>query len=276
MGIGIMQGRLVAPTEGHIQCFPKDDWREEFGRGAKAGLEFIEWIYDEHGADVNPIGTDTGIALISQLSAEHNIAVRSVCADWFMTEPLVRADSTQLSIRVAKLGWLLRRASALGVHHVVLPFVDSSSIVTADDESQVVAVLRSVLPIAESMGVELHLETSLPPERFGALLARVVHPLVRVNYDSGNSASLGYDVAREFAVYGDRVGSVHIKDRTHNGGTVPLGAGDADLRTLARSLKAVTYSGDFVLQVARGATGDEVRWAAENRAYVERLLTAEA
>ena len=37
--------------------------------------------------------------------------------------------------------------------------------------------------------------------------------MIKVNYDSGNSASLGYDPTDEFAAYGERVGSVHIKDR---------------------------------------------------------------
>jgi len=34
----------------------------------------------------------------------------------------------------------------------------------------------------------------------------------------------------------------------------------------------LNYSGDFILQVARGTPGDEVAWAQQNRAYVERYL----
>jgi hypothetical protein len=30
----------------------------------------------------------------------------------------------------------------------------------------------------------------------------------------------------------------------------------------------VAYQGDFILQVARGASGDEVAWARQNRAFV--------
>jgi hexulose-6-phosphate isomerase len=98
------------------------------------------------------------------------------------------------------------------------------------------------------------------------------HPSIKVNYDSGNSSSLGYRPAEEFAAYGKRVGSVHIKDRVCGGGTVPLGEGDADFPALFEALRRVEYRGDFILQVARGPEGDEVAWARTNRAFVEHYL----
>jgi Sugar phosphate isomerases/epimerases len=95
--------------------------------------------------------------------------------------------------------------------------------------------------------------------------------MLKVNYDSGNSASLGYDPADEFAAYGTRVGSVHIKDRVNGGGTVPLGSGNTNFKSLFECLGELGYSGDFVLQVARGASGDEVAWARSNCDYVQAL-----
>jgi L-ribulose-5-phosphate 3-epimerase len=114
----------------------------------------------------------------------------------------------------------------------------------------------------------VHLETSLSPSRFADLLARLPHPMLKVNYDSGNSASLGYHPRDEFASYGGRVGSVHIKDRLRGGGTVPLRSGDMDFQALFECLNKVGYDRDFVLQVARGTDGDEVSWARANREFV--------
>jgi L-ribulose-5-phosphate 3-epimerase len=159
------------------------------------------------------------------------------------------------------------------VTRIVLPFVDNSAIRDDADRDAVIDTLQRALPAAESAGIELHLETSLAPEEFAALLARIPHPLVKVNYDSGNSSSLGYRPAEEFAAYGERLGSVHIKDRVLHGGTVPLGEGDADLDAVFAGLRGLDYGGDFILQVARGTPGDEVAWARQNRAYVERYLT---
>jgi L-ribulose-5-phosphate 3-epimerase len=154
----------------------------------------------------------------------------------------------------------------------VVPFVDGSAIHGAGDEARVVAGLNDLAPVVERTGVELHLETSLDPAGFAGLLARVPHRGVKVNYDSGNSASLGYRPEAEFAAYGDRVGSVHIKDRRLGGGTVPLGHGQTDFDALFAALAARRYSGDFILQVARGADGDELAWTRGNVETARRLM----
>ena len=268
MTIGIMEGRLVPPTEGRFQSFPRERWRDEFALAATAGLEAIEWIYDLYGADVNPIAGDDGLEQLRSLSAQTGIQVRSLCADYFMDKPLLRADEQEIDARAETLRWLLGQCAMLGMNRVVLPFVDASRIDSDEELGDVVAVVESVLPTVVASGVELHLETSLTPDRFADLLARLPHPMVKVNYDSGNSSSLGYQPIDEFAAYGARVGSVHIKDRVRGGGTVPLGSGDADFESLFQCLEDIAYRGDFVLQVARGTDGDEVAWARQNRDFV--------
>jgi hexulose-6-phosphate isomerase len=134
-------------------------------------------------------------------------------------------------------------------------------------------MLRPALDVSERAGVELHLETSLPPTRFAALLDQLPHRKLKANYDSGNSASLGYAPRDEFGAYGSRIGSIHIKDRVRGGGTVPVGTGDADFPALFESIARVGYGGDFILQVARGKPGDEVAWAARNRDWLAKQLS---
>ena len=99
MHIAIMQGRLVPPTDGRIQCFPRERWRDEFALAAAAGLDAIEWIYDLHGADVNPIAADDGLEQVEALSAQSGVLVRSLCADYFMDKPLLRADAGEIEER---------------------------------------------------------------------------------------------------------------------------------------------------------------------------------
>jgi L-ribulose-5-phosphate 3-epimerase len=270
MLIGIMQGRLVPPTEDRIQCFPRWNWVDEFELGVKAGIDSIEWIYDFYGADVNPIATDTGTAQMKALIQRTGVQVLSICADYFMERPLVRATTGELAERLAMIDWLLGRGHLLGINRMVVPFVDASRIDTEAEFDGVCETLRRILQVAENYEIEIHLETSLTPSRFAELLARLPHRLLRANYDSGNSSSLGYKPREEFAAYGRRVSSVHIKDRLLGGSTVPLGTGDADFPALAESLKTAGYSGDFILQVARGASGDEVNWIRQNREFVLR------
>jgi hexulose-6-phosphate isomerase len=270
--IAIMQGRLVPPVDGRIQAFPRDNWADEFPRAAAAGLDAIEWIFDCYGEDVNPIMTTAGVARIKELGAKHGVAVRSVCADYFMDRPFIGASATERTERLETLAHLLEMCAAVGARRVVLPFVDQSSMRTPEEQLVVAEVLRQMLPTAERTGVELHLETDLDPDAFRQFLALVQHPLVKVNYDSGNSASLGYHPTQEFEAYGERVGSVHIKDRIRGGSTVPLGTGNADFEALFAGLRGLRYSGDFVLQVARGVAGEEVEWARRNLDFVESYL----
>jgi len=270
--IAIMQGRLLPPEGGSIQGFPRDRWCEEFALAAEAGVDAIEWIYDRRDADVNPLSSDTGVARMRALSRQHGIAVVSVCADYFLECPFVRVARDSVGDLTGHLIWLIGRCRQAGITRVVLPFVDAARIDTPGDERRTVEVLRHVLPLCEAAGVELHLEASLAPDAFSSLLAQIPEPLLRVNYDSGNSASLGYDVAGELTAYGTRIGSIHIKDRIRGGGTVPLGAGDADLPALFSGLAGLQYQGDYVLQVARGADGSEVEWARQNRAFLVHQL----
>ncbi len=134
-----------------------------------------------------------------------------------MDRPFLRTSELQRIELIRKMNWLLSRCKLVGIRRVVIPFVDHSRIENAAEETQVISILRSILPSAEINEVELHLETSLGAEPFARLLERCDHPLVRVNYDSGNSAALGYTASNEFAAYGKRIGSVHIKDRKLRG-----------------------------------------------------------
>ena len=54
MKIGIMQGRLLPPVNGHIQEFP-DNWKEEFGILENIGLHGVEWLVTKNSWLNNPI-----------------------------------------------------------------------------------------------------------------------------------------------------------------------------------------------------------------------------
>jgi len=276
--LGIMEGRLVPPEDGRFQCFPRKQWESEFAHAAKVPFDYIEWIYDLYGHDVNPLGNLAGVERLKDLTESTGVCIASVCADYFMDKPLFRCGEQELDERLQELARILRHGRAVGAKRVIIPFVDASAIRSNQDFAAVQEALKAAMPFAEETGVEIHLETSLGPAEFAKLLNSIPHPKLKANYDSGNSASLGYSPADEFAAYGDRIGSIHIKDRVLNGGTVPLGTGNADFAALFSCLEKIEYRGDFTLQVARGIPGDEVVWAQQNvafvRGYSERIPRA--
>lgn len=293
--IGVMQGRLSPPEDGRFQSVPRANWREEFARAREAGLAYIEWIHDAYGAapdahdsrwlseaadakaygaGANPIFSEAGLAKMDALKQRYGIATPALCGDWFMDFPLVRCSDEERDARERHLHELIPIAKRIGARKMVLPFVDQSRIASEEEKRVVVGVLERALPVAEEHGVELHLEADFGPEEFREFLARVPHPMLKVNWDSGNSSGLGFVASEEFAAYGERVGSVHIKDRYRKpeGGieTRPLGEGSADFADVFRSLKKIGYEGGLTLQVARGVPGDEVRFLRTQMEFVRR------
>ena len=80
--------------------------------------------------------------------------------------------------------------------------------------------------------------------------------LFGINYDTGNSAALGFNSSEEFYEYGKRIINVHIKDRVFKGKTVPLTKGNADFKKIFRGLNDLGYKGNFILQTARAIDGN--------------------
>lgn len=270
--IGIMQGRLVPKEEGRFQSFPAKRWRDEFGFARDAGIDCIEWIYEEPNEAANPMRTDEGQDELKQLAGKTGVSVRSICADYYMTKCLVRPDATANEDALAHLSWLIGRARRMGITYIVLPFVDSSSLTTQAQRDALPDILAGVLEEARLANVELHLETDLPPQAFAALLKRAGHSHLKANYDIGNSASLGFDQGEELTLLGPWLGSVHVKDRVKGGSTVPLGTGNADFPTCFQKIRDAGFARWFILQAARGEEGDEIAWTAKNRRFVEEHL----
>jgi hexulose-6-phosphate isomerase len=271
---GVMQGRLSPPEDGRFQSFPRTQWREEFARARAVGFDYIEWIHDEYGRSANPIFSEAGLKEFDALKARHGIATPALCGDWFMDFPLVRCTEQERQAREQHLHDLIPLAARIGAQKIVLPFVDQSKITTEAEKQTVLGVLERALSLAQEHGIELHLEADFPPAEFAAFLQRIPHPSLKVNWDSGNSSGLGHVASEEFAAYGERIGSVHLKDRYRKpeGGveTRPLGTGSANFEDVFRAIRSIDYAGGVTLQVARGTDGDEVEFLRGQLAFVKR------
>jgi hexulose-6-phosphate isomerase len=254
--ISLMQGRLLPPIEDRFQAYPAEGWQNEFIEGARLGLYSIEWIYEKPHFEENLLSTDLGISDLQKAIQDNGVFVRSICADYYMTEHLI-SNEKPISKNWEHLEWLCGQAKKLDVEYIVLPFVDISSL-KADVEKQALAVaLKYFLGANRNHDIEIHLETDLAPKDFLKIFREVNHPLLKLNYDIGNSASLGYDPDEEFELLGCYLGSVHIKDRALKGKTVPLGTGNANFQKCFYWFKKLNFNRWYVLQAARGEIGQE-------------------
>ena len=268
--IGIMQGRLSPPIEGRIQSFPWNTWDAEFEAASNIGFSGIDWIFEGSNWQKNPIIVPSDRKLIQKYCLEWNVKIFAICADYFMDYPLVRWSMSDTNMQLSIIQKLIESCEILNIPFIEIPCVDNSAITTEEENEQLVEAIIAMLPFIEQSNVVLALETNLGPEQFKSLLSKIDHPQIRANYDTGNSASLGYNSSAELASYGTSIVTVHIKDRIRNGGTVPLGDGYANLPLTFSILSKLSYDGPFILQVARGK--DEIEWGKLNFELVSSLI----
>lgn len=261
--LGVMQGRLGPMSFGAYQAFPSTSWRQEFDEASKRQLGHIEWVVDTQSLEHNPLLHDPNA--IIQAVRDTNVQVLSVCADFLMDTPLTRASQDSWKI----FDQVVRGLNLIGATHIIIPCVDHASVRDEDARRDLQSAVHCLYNRYGNDRINLALETDLDAGSFASLLADTDHAFIGVNYDIGNSASLGYSPAEEFDAYGDRITLVHVKDRRFRGGSVPLGTGNADLAFVMRLLSQNEFVGPVTLQCFRDKEGLSV--FDEQLAYLNRL-----
>ena len=244
-----MLGRLSPPIQNKIQAFPQKTWREEFEKASNLGFELIEWICD---SDLkNPIYFENNVDEIKKLSKKHDVKINSLCADFFMENLLFNVSEFELNRNISVLKKLIKTCSLVGIQIIEIPLVDSSSLKTEEHRKEIIKNLEPVLPKFQDHGMILNLETDMNPKLFDRVLTQFNHPVIKANYDVGNSTSLGYDIKEELEILKHWIKNIHVKDKKTNGNTVPLGTGDVDFDLFFTTLKKIEYNSDLIIQGAR-------------------------
>jgi hexulose-6-phosphate isomerase len=104
---------------------------------------------------------------------------------------------------------------------------------------------------------QIAIECEFDIESIDKLLSELNPDNFGINFDMGNSASLGHDPEEELKVCRDRVFNIHIKDRILGGPTVRLGTGNVNFKRIAKLLSDQEYAGNMILQAARDSEKNE-------------------
>jgi L-ribulose-5-phosphate 3-epimerase len=254
--LGFMQGRLSPLINGKIQAFPWDHWRAEFGLAERLGFRLMEWTLDHERLKENPLLTPEGRSEIRRLSSQHGVRIETLTGDLFMQAPFWKAEGRKRDLLLSDLDAVLDACAELGIAIVVVPLVDGGSLENASQEAALEKAFLSRIDILQERHMAIAFESDFNPARLAKFIARFPGGTFGINYDTGNSAALGFEADSEIEAYGPRVMNVHLKDRLRGGGTVPLGTGAADLPRSVRVLGMAGYRGRFILQTARAADGD--------------------
>ena len=255
---GIMQGRLLPKFKNRYQAHPLGYWKDEFTIAKEIGLSYIEFILDHNDYEKNPLITDLGINEIVNIIQKTGIGVRSICADIFMEAPLHSENISISNTSKEILLKLIENSAKLGITDIVIPCVDQSTLKGEADQNRLIENLTEPIKLANKRKINLALETDLAPIPFLNLLNKLDAGVVKVNYDIGNSASLGFDIFEEFKLYGNRISDIHIKDRVLGGGSVVLGTGNANFKSFFQVFSKIDFKGPIVMQVYRDEEGVEI------------------
>ena len=256
--IGVMQGRLLPKYKGKYQAHPIGYWQDEFLLAKNLNLNLIEFIFDYDNYELNPLMSLSGIENIQRVIGNSGVNVKTICADYFMEAPIHSKDEyiSKKSIRVLKE--LIKNVSLLGVTDIILPCVDHSKLADSSDLDRLITHLKSLNDFLEEYRINISLETDLNPSDFLDLIKAVASPFVKINYDTGNSASLGYNLSEEFNTYGQYISDIHIKDRLLNGSSVFFGEGNVDFDLFFKKLKELKYDGPIIFQLFRDEEGIQI------------------
>ena len=244
-----MQGRLSPQSDRGYQVFPWDTWRGEFDAASDRNLEHIEWVLDSWRVDKNPI--ICAAATVRERIEETGVRVVSVCADYLMDSPL--------DVKVKKpwetLQALVDAMQIIGAKYLVLPCVDQASLRKSASLDRLRRAAEPLADMVVNSGIRISIESDLGPVTFRHLLEELAPETFGVNYDIGNSASLGYEVDEEFDMYEQFISVVHVKDRHFQGGSVPLGQGKAQIFRAFERLKLLQFDGPVTMQAFRDTQG---------------------
>ena len=270
--IGYIQGRLVDQIDGKIQAFPEKNWRDEFPIAQRIGLALIEWTLDDNELVMNPFCTAAGQSDIRTLAKTFSLGMDSVTGDCFMQAPFWKSTGSEQTQLLAKLDLVIESCALLSVKYIVIPLVDKGSLENAKQRHDLHNLLVNRWEKMRKCGVQIAFESDFPPAKLNDFISDYPADCFGINYDIGNSASLGFDPEKEMHAYATRITNVHVKDRKLGGTTVALGTGAANIREVFAGLKDVQYGGNFILQTARAVECTHEQALASNLAWTKEQL----
>ncbi len=246
--IGFMQGRLSPLRSGRIQSFPWDNWKNELMQAGELGFTQLEWTIDTERFAENPLLLANGQSEINQLSRQHRLLIPSVTCDYFMENPFWKNSVDPVRNNLISIISGMRN---IGAKILVVPLVDNSSMRDLVQCGAIIDFFSSLESELSEGGLQIAFESDLGPQALFEFISNFDPKYFGINYDIGNSASLGFNPTEEFNMYGSRVINIHVKDRVLGGHTVALGEGAADFKTVFRLIKAHNYTGNLIMQTAR-------------------------
>jgi L-ribulose-5-phosphate 3-epimerase len=246
--IGFIQGRLVDQVYDRIQAFPLNSWKEEIKLALENDFNLMEWTIDYDFFYENPIFSDNDKQFFLK---QNNFNINSITLDFSMHVPFWKCTGSLRKEVINRHIKLIESLSDTDINILVLPLVDNGSIENVKQEKDLIEGLIDITKYLQRYNKKIAFESDLPPNNLKKFINKFDEEFYGINYDTGNSAALGYDLEQEIDCYGDKIINIHIKDRIYKGNTVNLGFGSYDFKTFFKYFNDMSYAGNLILQTAR-------------------------
>ena len=253
-----MQGRLSKSLSGKIQEFPIYSWEKEFELAHDLGLRVIEWTLDYADFKSNPLFNLKEQINIRYLQDRYSINIPSITLDCFVEAPFYKHNElTGMASDIDDLLWINDNLQNTDVKILVLPVVAESGVFNKVHLSNLIKCLNGIENELTKTRKQIAIECEFDISSIATLLSELNPDYFGINFDMGNSASLGHNPEEELSVCSGRILNIHIKDRPLAGHTVKLGSGDVNFKKIAKLLSDQGYAGNMILQAARDFQSDE-------------------
>ncbi len=264
-----MQGRLSPLIKKKIQAFPVKYWQKEFQKLKKLGVNLLEWTLDYKNLNKNPLISQIGKKKIRLLSKKYSVKINSVTCDCFMQKPFWKIKNNKKILEYLKK--IIESAGELNIKYLVVPLVDKGSIQNKYQEKNLISICEKYKKYLKNNNVKIIFESDFRPNVLGKFIKKFDRKFFGINYDTGNSASLNYNIDEEFSNYGKFIKNIHIKDRKKFGKTVRLGKGNSNFKKLFKNLKKIKYKGNLILQTARSKENKHLEEIKINLNYIRKF-----
>lgn len=270
--IGFMQGRLIkSERKNFVQSFPWKNWKQEFYIAKKNKIHLMEWTIDYFKFYQNPLIDKKQLNVIKKLKENNNLKIESVTCDFYMQKPITSAKTPYLKKKIFEnIINLIKSCRKLNIRSIIIPLVDNSSLTKSEDENKTVDFFLKFNHLLKKTNIKILFEIDFSPKKIVKFIKKF-DDCYGINYDSGNSACLGYKIEDE-KVYFDRVHNIHIKDRIYGGKTVKLGQGDCNFKSLFNFLNKRGYKKNLILQTAKTWKKNEIGEILDNIKFIKKFI----
>ncbi len=269
----LVQGRSIPQIDDSMQYFPSN-WKDEFPNIASLGFAGIEWIYDKKSEFTNPILTKTGRISMLDISKKNKVDLENIVLDWFLVHPLLTNDEFNVEEKIKKLLFLINVSRQSGFKRVIFPILEQNSLTSNNEVEKFINIFKeNILEFLKKWKIELHLETSLSPEKEYYILKKINSKWVKSCFDMGNSASYGFDPETCLKILSTYIGSVHIKDRKLHGTSMELGKGDVNFYKVFESLDIINFHGPISFQIYRNKDSNNISILKESLTFINEIVS---